>query len=224
MSQSLLVNSMKHHVHSSFVKTSLLIGFLVFMPLFTPVVTLAGSEHTLKDNPPMHINIGDETNNSFTVGFVTAQSAVAQVNVRTQGTVLTYNDKRGAGTLAKVHVISCNFQQADVNYVVVIDGVQHDNNGEPWYWSPGAPLGSPAVESVYGTVWYAEPACDQIPDEALVVSYLQDADAQGSSGLSAPSIGLSEDVGGGAYYEASLTRSEERRVGKECRSRWSPYH
>ena len=24
----------------------------------------------------------------------------------------------------------------------------------------------------------------------------------------------------GAY----LTRSEERRVGKECRSRWSPYH
>ena len=22
----------------------------------------------------------------------------------------------------------------------------------------------------------------------------------------------------------SLTRSEERRVGKECRSRWSPYH
>ena len=23
---------------------------------------------------------------------------------------------------------------------------------------------------------------------------------------------------------ALLTRSEERRVGKECRSRWSPYH
>ena len=23
---------------------------------------------------------------------------------------------------------------------------------------------------------------------------------------------------------SSLTRSEERRVGKECRSRWSPYH
>ena len=22
----------------------------------------------------------------------------------------------------------------------------------------------------------------------------------------------------------SMTRSEERRVGKECRSRWSPYH
>ena len=25
-------------------------------------------------------------------------------------------------------------------------------------------------------------------------------------------------------YTAPLVRSEERRVGKECRSRWSPYH
>ena len=25
-------------------------------------------------------------------------------------------------------------------------------------------------------------------------------------------------------YVESLSRSEERRVGKECRSRWSPYH
>ena len=26
------------------------------------------------------------------------------------------------------------------------------------------------------------------------------------------------------YFYPKLTRSEERRVGKECRSRWSPYH
>ena len=25
-------------------------------------------------------------------------------------------------------------------------------------------------------------------------------------------------------FTADPTRSEERRVGKECRSRWSPYH
>ena len=25
-------------------------------------------------------------------------------------------------------------------------------------------------------------------------------------------------------FYADTTRSEERRVGKECRSRWSPYH
>ena len=27
-----------------------------------------------------------------------------------------------------------------------------------------------------------------------------------------------------AAHEGTLLRSEERRVGKECRSRWSPYH
>src|SRR3989449_9214985 len=27
-----------------------------------------------------------------------------------------------------------------------------------------------------------------------------------------------------AFYTAAVLRSEERRVGKECRSRWSPYH
>ena len=27
-----------------------------------------------------------------------------------------------------------------------------------------------------------------------------------------------------AHPFSSVTRSEERRVGKECRSRWSPYH
>ena len=26
------------------------------------------------------------------------------------------------------------------------------------------------------------------------------------------------------HYTLDTTRSEERRVGKECRSRWSPYH
>src|SRR2546426_3817399 len=27
-----------------------------------------------------------------------------------------------------------------------------------------------------------------------------------------------------AFWESNRERSEERRVGKECRSRWSPYH
>ena len=38
-----------------------------------------------------------------------------------------------------------------------------------------------------------------------------------STGIALSCIGCEVDV-----YEAS--RSEERRVGKECRSRWSPYH
>ena len=32
------------------------------------------------------------------------------------------------------------------------------------------------------------------------------------------------DFLGGSYERVTTTRSEERRVGKECRSRWSPYH
>jgi len=33
-----------------------------------------------------------------------------------------------------------------------------------------------------------------------------------------------EDVYLSTLHDAGLARSEERRVGKECRSRWSPYH
>ena len=35
---------------------------------------------------------------------------------------------------------------------------------------------------------------------------------------------LREMTGAGMMDCKKLLRSEERRVGKECRSRWSPYH
>ena len=35
---------------------------------------------------------------------------------------------------------------------------------------------------------------------------------------------LFEDTLGGALHLRRVSRSEERRVGRECRSRWSPYH
>ena len=38
-------------------------------------------------------------------------------------------------------------------------------------------------------------------------------------------IELTLDLDGTGRYEIDTgCRSEERRVGKECRSRWSPYH
>ena len=37
-------------------------------------------------------------------------------------------------------------------------------------------------------------------------------------------IGYEAYVVGGCVRDYLLDRSEERRVGKECRSRWSPYH
>ena len=36
--------------------------------------------------------------------------------------------------------------------------------------------------------------------------------------------GMMTGVSADRFAPASTTRSEERRVGKECRSRWSPYH
>ena len=35
---------------------------------------------------------------------------------------------------------------------------------------------------------------------------------------------MDEDADAGMVDESDMQRSEERRVGKECRSRWSPYH
>ena len=39
-----------------------------------------------------------------------------------------------------------------------------------------------------------------------------------------PAVSLSEARKQRDIYQKVLFRSEERRVGKECRSRWSPYH
>ena len=35
---------------------------------------------------------------------------------------------------------------------------------------------------------------------------------------------IEKQFGKGAIMKLGEERSEERRVGKECRSRWSPYH
>src|SRR2546422_4131685 len=39
-----------------------------------------------------------------------------------------------------------------------------------------------------------------------------------------PQVGRSLNKGWPNSTGLALSRSEERRVGKECRSRWSPYH
>ena len=36
--------------------------------------------------------------------------------------------------------------------------------------------------------------------------------------------GIEAEIDDGSIFAFYLVRSEERRVGKECRSRWSPYH
>src|SRR2546421_6870053 len=53
-----------------------------------------------------------------------------------------------------------------------------------------------------------------------------DNDCNGLIDCADPACGLSTCVGGTNNHQpcSSPQRSEERRVGKECRSRWSPYH
>src|ERR1041385_724520 len=43
-------------------------------------------------------------------------------------------------------------------------------------------------------------------------------------GLPVADIGYREPDGARGVWQLGVLRSEERRVGKECRSRWSPYH
>src|SRR2546430_16309378 len=72
--------------------------------------------------------------------------------------------------------------------------------------------------SLSGWLFRGRPARSGDQSETSVVWEPYDAMAS----LSVPQ-GIA--VIGGAYpHRRGSTRSEERRVGKECRSRWSPYH
>src|SRR3712207_2127723 len=55
--------------------------------------------------------------------------------------------------------------------------------------------------------------------ESPIVSVEENYDA-----LHYPPEGASRDARYTRYLNGRTIRSEERRVGKECRSRWSPYH
>ena len=49
-------------------------------------------------------------------------------------------------------------------------------------------------------------------------------DKLGAVTLSSTTLAAGETATGTLSYVIQASRSEERRVGKECRSRWSPYH
>ena len=57
----------------------------------------------------------------------------------------------------------------------------------------------------------------KLKSEKLKICAVVKADAYGHG-----SIEVSKFIE--PYVDYFTTRSEERRVGKECRSRWSPYH
>ena len=60
-----------------------------------------------------------------------------------------------------------------------------------------------------------------IPKEQRIAIAKEIVDGSLSSREAAEKYGISKSL---AAKYATDYRSEERRVGKECRSRWSPYH
>ena len=67
--------------------------------------------------------------------------------------------------------------------------------------------------------------------KAVLIAKVQDEGGHGMYLYSAAeTLGISRAqmfeqlLSGSAKYSSIFNRSEERRVGKECRSRWSPYH
>src|SRR2546422_1666654 len=77
--------------------------------------------------------------------------------------------------------------------------------------------GSTAIFSVLREV-VLRPLAPPHPEE-LVRIYQRPAGSEARYPFSAPDY-IDLTKGNGAFQ----SRSEERRVGKECRSRWSPYH
>ena len=68
-----------------------------------------------------------------------------------------------------------------------------------------------------GNVWRFPYIVGQYGGAAFVVIYIMFLLIMGL-----PIMSMEFSVGRAS--RKSITRSEERRVGKECRSRWSPYH
>src|SRR3712207_1437842 len=83
----------------------------------------------------------------------------------------------------------------------------------------------------YWRDWSSD-VCSSDLDEQLHVRVLGEGEAQGVRGVGVGVVrsvvpaadAAAEDEVFEVGAEIQLRRSEERRVGKECRSRWSPYH
>ena len=77
-------------------------------------------------------------------------------------------------------------------------------------------VSSPAVRRAYGTLCGAVGIALNI---LLFAGKFFAGQLSGSIAVTADAFNNLSDAG-----SSELSRSEERRVGKECRSRWSPYH
>src|SRR2546429_82814 len=81
--------------------------------------------------------------------------------------------------------------------------------------------GSPAAEFMLGDLAWRQQSAEEAIKHFTRATQLD-------VGLAQPYLGLGIALNGAGKFPEAISslrkRSEERRVGKECRSRWSPYH
>ena len=95
-----------------------------------------------------------------------------------------------------------------------------------------APRPAPDAHKDESTMPTSEPAARSYLDHAACAPARPEVAAQIARDLARATAGRANPAAlhasgrraGTALYKARAERSEERRVGKECRSRWSPYH
>src|SRR5256885_4832999 len=88
-------------------------------------------------------------------------------------------------------------------------------------WTFQHELGRKAIQEKFGDKVETS-FVESVPESADAERVMRDMAGQGNKLIFATSFGYQEFV---QKVAADLKdRSEERRVGKECRSRWSPYH
>ena len=98
----------------------------------------------------------------------------------------------------------------------------HDTTARVWDAASGE-----LIATLQGHKYYLV-ALTYSPDGTRIVTASQGGNARVWDAASGESIttlqGHEDAIWALTYSPDSTFRSEERRVGKECRSRWSPYH
>ena len=86
-------------------------------------------------------------------------------------------------------------------------------------WVPGKRF--ERVHGSAGDYWLGRGACGTLE---LQIFIYEDGAEFGIAGMGSVNVYEWPDFAGLSQLAEKFLRSEERRVGKECRSRWSPYH